>query len=154
MKIILSIILFFFSQASFADGLFYDGWLQFGWKLDLGLMPQYEFGFYHLGGRTSFWTQEKVVIKQNFGLDAKLWGFWRIFTEIDVYDTPIHLFLYNPFRVDFSTGTELRWNMLIFGLRHRCDHPVEGNGLMERNEYHYGGNYTELYVKINGGYGW
>ena len=154
MKIFLSLLLIFVSNTLFANDIFYDGWLRFGWKLDLGFMPQYEGGLYRLGDKTLFWIQENNVVREDLGLDVKLWNAWRIFTEINVYETPVNLVAYNPFRADFIVGTEWRFDMLIFGLRHRCDHPVEGDGLKERNEYHYGGNYTEIYLRIDGGYGW
>ncbi len=88
------------------------------WFLTLGFQP---FNQTKLNDLT---VETTNTFTQQLGVEFYLGTYGKIYTDIEVYDTPVTLFSWSPYRIDFSIGAELKYMFLSLGVYHECDHDV------------------------------
>jgi len=85
--------------------------------------------------------------KIDVALEAKVFGFVRVYGNVDTYAMPDPDFGFRPFRADYRVGAELYAGAFSVGAWHECDHGVLTGPHPPK---WYGKDITAIYVRISG----
>lgn len=120
-------------------------WLVVGWFFGFTYTP-----LYALEIQDTF-VEHKHTFSQTLGLELRIIDVIRLYTDIEIYDVPLEIWSWSPYRADFTIGLEVRYKNFTLGARHECNHDVIADHSGPRNGYQMG--ITQFYMEIRGSTG-